>query len=370
MAFTVEDFDDLIRLLEENREWLQRLRQLLLGEEVMVLPAQVQALQAVIGTVLAEVARHQQEQTRVLSSMLAVLQTITSSIQALTNVQERQVEALIRFRLEVDQRFADLAANQARLEEAVAKLAEAQRQAEERLARLEEAQIRTEERLARLEEAVAKLAEAQRQAEERLAKLEEAQIRAEERLARLEEAQIRTEERLARLGETQIRIQEEIRDLTAQIRRLVLAQQAMGDQLNRFGSVVGIVAEERMAVYMERWLESRGYQLQMPISSLPLDSETEIDGVTQVRDAEGNVEWLLISVRVRARPRDFEDFAGILSRERIRRLLRERGIQGRIRPFIFGMTMQLGAVQAAHQHRIGLILSERGEMAPAGLWEL
>ena len=335
MAFTVEDFDDLIRLLEENREWLQRLRQLLLGEEVMVLPAQVQALQAVIGTVLAEVARHQQEQTRVLSSMLAVLQTITSSIQALTNVQERQVEALIRFRLEVDQRFADLAANQARLEEAVAKLAEAQRQAEERLA-----------------------------------KLEEAQIRAEERLARLEEAQIRTEERLARLEETQIRIQEEIRDLTAQIRRLVLAQQAMGDQLNRFGSVVGIVAEERMAVYMERWLESRGYQLQMPISSLPLDSETEIDGVTQVRDAEGNVEWLLISVRVRARPRDFEDFAGILSRERIRRLLRERGIQGRIRPFIFGMTMQLGAVQAAHQHRIGLILSERGEMAPAGLWEL
>ena len=224
---------------------------------------------------------------------------------------------------------------------------------------------------------MAKLAAAQRQAEERLAKLEEAQLRAEERLARLEEAQIRLEEaqirpeeRLARLEETQIRIQEEIRDLTAQIRRLVLAQQAMGDQLNRFGSVVGIVAEERMAVYMERWLESRGYQLQMPISSLPLDSETEIDGVTQVRDAEGNVEWLLISVRVRARPRDFEDFAGILSRERIRRLLRERGIQGRIRPFIFGMTMQLGAVQAAHQHRIGLILSERGEMAPAGLWEL
>jgi len=121
---------------------------------------------------------------------------------------------------------------------------------------------------------------------------------------------------------------------------------------------------------MERWLESRGYQILMPISSLPLNSETELDGITQVRDSEGNVEWVLISVRGRAHPRDFEEFAGILSRERVRALLRKRGIQGRIRPIIFGLTMHWDAAEAARQHRIGLVLSERGEMAPAGLWEL
>jgi len=111
MPFTVSDFHDLVRLLEQHPEWRAELRRLVLTEELLSLPALVREL---------------------------------------TEAQRSAGERL------------------ARLEEAVTRLTEAQQRADERLARLEEAQIRTEERLARLEEVVAQLAEAQRRTEETL----------------------------------------------------------------------------------------------------------------------------------------------------------------------------------------------------------
>ncbi len=44
MAFTVEDFQDLVRLLEERPEWRAELRRLLLPEEILGLPAVVREL--------------------------------------------------------------------------------------------------------------------------------------------------------------------------------------------------------------------------------------------------------------------------------------------------------------------------------------
>lgn len=44
MPFTVRDFEDLLRLLDANPEWRAELRQRLLGEELLGLPALVQRL--------------------------------------------------------------------------------------------------------------------------------------------------------------------------------------------------------------------------------------------------------------------------------------------------------------------------------------
>ncbi len=44
MAFSVADFHDLVRLLEERPEWRAQLRQLLLPEELLALPAAVREL--------------------------------------------------------------------------------------------------------------------------------------------------------------------------------------------------------------------------------------------------------------------------------------------------------------------------------------
>jgi hypothetical protein len=140
MAFTVEEFRDLLRILEERPEWRAELRRLVLTDELLTLPELVRGL----------------------------------------------VEA------------------QQRTEERLTALVEAQQRTEERLAALVEAQQRTEERLTTFEERLTALVEVQRRTEERLTTFEErltalveAQQRTEERLAALVEAQQHMEERLA-----------------------------------------------------------------------------------------------------------------------------------------------------------------------------
>ncbi len=115
MAFTIQEYLDLVRLLAEHPEWRAELRRLLLSDDVLALPTIVR----------------------------------------------------------------DLVETQRRTEAHIEALAEAQRQTEVRLERLEgvvqelaEAQRRTEARLERLEGVVQELAEAQRRTEERLERLE------------------------------------------------------------------------------------------------------------------------------------------------------------------------------------------------------
>ncbi|WP_448601209.1 hypothetical protein [Thermoflexus hugenholtzii] len=128
--------------------------------------------------------------------------------------------------------------------------------------------------------------------------------------------------------------------------------------------------EKRMAIYMERWLQAWGYRLLSPIASLPVDSEAEIDGVAQIQDASGNTKWVLISMRTKVRRSDFEAFAGMLQRQKVRELLKAYGITGKARPFIFGVAMEWGAPEAARRHEIGLVMDERGEIVSPGVWEL
>ncbi len=116
MPFTVEDFQDLLRLLEQQPHWKSALRATLLGEEFLQLPAAVREL--------VEAQRRTEEELRRLSEA------------------------------------------QRRTGEQLAALTEAQRRTDEQLAALTEAQRRTEGRVERLEDAVAQLVDAQRRTEE------------------------------------------------------------------------------------------------------------------------------------------------------------------------------------------------------------
>ncbi len=174
MAFSVQDFHDLVRLLAERPEWRAQLRPLILTEELLALPAIVQRL--------AEA----QERTE------GRLERLEAAVARLTEAQERT-----EGRLE-------------RLEAAVARLAEAQERTEGRLDRLEaavtallEAQERTERRLERLEAAVVALTEAQQRTEQHVRALAEAQLRSEGRLDRLEQhmAELRGNDRERRYRE-------------------------------------------------------------------------------------------------------------------------------------------------------------------------
>ena len=53
MAFTVEDIDDLIKLLTEHPEWRDRLRPVILGEEILQIPSRMDRVEAALAS-LAE----------------------------------------------------------------------------------------------------------------------------------------------------------------------------------------------------------------------------------------------------------------------------------------------------------------------------
>jgi predicted nuclease with TOPRIM domain len=106
MPFTVEDFHDLIRLLEERPDWRADLRRLVLTEELLGLPGAIR-----------ELAEAQQRSEARLAGVEARLERVEARLE--------RVEA----RLEgIEDRLARLEVSHARLEEAVAKLADVQRE--------------------------------------------------------------------------------------------------------------------------------------------------------------------------------------------------------------------------------------------------
>jgi hypothetical protein len=143
MAFTVEDFEDMLRILEAKPEWQERMRQAILTRDLLELPARFAELQQVVRE-LAEAQRR------------------------------------------TEQRVEELAEAQRRTEQRVEELAEAQRRTEQRV---EELAIGYESLTAEVRELRAIVAEMQRIFDARLERLERVQEEHTARLERLEQWQ-------------------------------------------------------------------------------------------------------------------------------------------------------------------------------------
>lgn len=135
MAFTVSDFQGLLRLLDQHPEWRDELRQRLLTPELLQLPALV---------------------SRMDDHLIALTEA-----QART---EQRVEALAEAQARTEQRVEALTVQ-------VAALVEAQARTEQRIAALAEAQARTELRLEALTAQVTVLTEAQVRTERQIGSL-------------------------------------------------------------------------------------------------------------------------------------------------------------------------------------------------------
>ncbi len=188
MAFTVEDFQDLLELLRAHPEWRQRLWELLASEELLRLPAEVKAFREEFRAFRDQTFETFRQETE------RRFQRVEEQIAALAEAQRRHYEEFAAYRADTDRRFAELAEAQRRhyeefaayradTDRRFAELAEAQRrhyeeftayraETDRRFAELAEAQRRTEERVGRLVEAVAALTEAQRRTEERVTRIE------------------------------------------------------------------------------------------------------------------------------------------------------------------------------------------------------
>lgn len=119
MAFTVQDFHELVRLLNEHPEWREELRRLVLADDLLRLPALMQDL-AHHTQLLAEAQQRTEAQVQALAARLEALaarvEALTAQVEALAEAQQRTEQRVAELAEHTDRRLSEL---QARLDEVV-----------------------------------------------------------------------------------------------------------------------------------------------------------------------------------------------------------------------------------------------------------
>ena len=103
MAFTVQDFHDLVRLLAEHPEWRDELRRLVLAEDLLHLPRLVREL----GEQTRCLAEAQQRTETRLEALTTRVEALTERVDALAEAQRRteaRLEALAEAQQQTEQR--------------------------------------------------------------------------------------------------------------------------------------------------------------------------------------------------------------------------------------------------------------------------
>jgi hypothetical protein len=140
MAFTVNDLNDLLRILREQPEWLAEVRRVVLTDELLKLPDLVRELVEAQRRTDERLAEFQQ---RIERQMAEFQQRIE---QQMAEFQQRIERQMAEFQQRIERQMAEF---QQRIER---QIAEFQQRTDQRFAELAEAQRRTDERLAEFQQ--------------------------------------------------------------------------------------------------------------------------------------------------------------------------------------------------------------------------
>ena len=80
MPFTVEEFRDLVRILEERPEWRNELRRLILTDQLLDLPEQLAELRTYTEQRFQDLAAAQQRTQEQLADLIQVVRTLTTDV--------------------------------------------------------------------------------------------------------------------------------------------------------------------------------------------------------------------------------------------------------------------------------------------------
>jgi hypothetical protein len=89
VAFTVDDFEDLLRLLEQHPEWRARLRRHVLDDELLALPTLVQQIAQSLGALAERVDALDAAQARTEERLDALIAQVTALAAAQARSEER-----------------------------------------------------------------------------------------------------------------------------------------------------------------------------------------------------------------------------------------------------------------------------------------
>ncbi len=149
MAFTINDLNDLLRILREQPEWLAEVRRVLLTDELLKLPDLVRELVEAQRRTDERLAEFQQRIERQMAEFQQRIERQMAEFQQrierqMAEFQQRIEQQMAEFQQRIERQIAEF---QQRTDQRFAELAEAQRRTDERLA---EFQQRTEEQIGEL----------------------------------------------------------------------------------------------------------------------------------------------------------------------------------------------------------------------------
>jgi uncharacterized coiled-coil DUF342 family protein len=340
MAFTVEDFQDLVRLLAQHPEWRSELRRLLLSEELLTVPERL----ARVERLLAELVQRDEERSRQLAGLIEAVRENT-----------RQIAELRETVAEHSRQIAELRETVAEHSRQIAELRETVAEHSRQIAELRETVAEHSRQIAELRETVA---EHSRQ----IAELRETVAEHSRQIAELRETVAEHSRQIAELRETVAEHSRQIAEQTRQIEGLretvlLLAQRldtVAGRMDMALGELLELRAERRLSSWLGRFL--RGLRVRPPgewerefrplLSPAAFDRLLDADLLARGRltfDGQREV-WLAIEV---SRVIDAEDVARA---QEWAQLLREVGLVAV--PVVLGAALTGEAREAVERERV------------------
>jgi hypothetical protein len=175
MAFTVEDFEDMLRILERNPEWQERMRRAILSRELLELPERLLSLVQQLIESDARNSAQIAELTRTVQRHDEAIATLIQTVQRHNEILLRHDELIAELIQTVqrhDALIAELIQTVQRQGEQIAELTRTVQRHDALIAELIQTVQRHDEQIAELVQVVRELAEAQRRTEARLERLE------------------------------------------------------------------------------------------------------------------------------------------------------------------------------------------------------
>jgi hypothetical protein len=175
MAFTVEDFEDMLRILERNPEWQERMRRAILSRELLELPERLLALVQQLIESDARNSAQIAELTRTVQRHDEAIATLIQTVQRHNEILLRHDELIAELIQTVqrhDALITELIQTVQRQGEQIAELTRTVQRHDALIAELIQTVQRHDEQIAELVQVVRELAEAQRRTEARLERLE------------------------------------------------------------------------------------------------------------------------------------------------------------------------------------------------------
>ncbi|MDA8399263.1 MAG: hypothetical protein M0008_04315 [Actinomycetota bacterium] len=214
--------------------------------------------------------------------------------------------------------------------------------------------LRAQLRAVLLSEEVLRLPELVAENSRDIRDLKESLHSVEVRLVSVEQSQARMEQSQERLEQSQERLEQGQE-------RLERSHESLRQEVGRLSGVVGGTVESDAASVVVTVLERRGYQMRGEPE--PLEVNGEIDVFVDTYDSEGASVAALVEAKTRLRPADVRRFAGTLDV-----LLATAGITGAFIPYVYGLRVYDGVVDAAKELKLGVLCPD-GERLPGAVRE-